>query len=533
MNVQAGTELTHRQIMVVFSGLLLGMLLAALDQTIVATALPTIVASLHGEEHLSWVVSAYLLASTVTTPLYGKISDLFGRKIVFQFAIVIFLIGSMLAGLSQTMTELIAFRAVQGVGAGGLIALAMAIVGDIVSPRERGRYQGYFSVVFMAASVLGPLAGGLFTEHLSWRWVFYINMPIGAVALVVTSSVLRLPFQRLRHKIDYLGAGLLVAGTSALLLVTVWGGSQYAWGSPVVIGLVVAGCAMLLSFALWERRATEPLLPPRLFRIDIFNVSSGLSFLQAMALFGAIVYVPFYLQLSRGVSPTESGLLLIPMMAGVIATSITGGRLVARTGRYRVFPIVGTILMTLGMILLTTLHANTSYLRLSLDLVLLGAGMGFVMQNTVLATQNAVEIRDMGTATSGLTFFRSLGGVFGTAFFGAIFVNRLNLWLPRLLPAHYKAQVQATASGFNVSPAQIKQLPVVVQHAVTGALVHAMDTLFLVAVPFSVLTFVLALLLREQHLRDTSGLASGPETGEVVVGSAEAFALAVDSSPTD
>ena len=528
MNIEAGTPLTHRQIMLVFGGLMMGTLLAALDQTIVATALPTIVASLHGEEHLSWVVSAYLLASTVSTPLYGKVSDLLGRKIVFQFAIVIFLVGSVLSGVSQNMTELIAFRAIQGLGAGGLIALAMAIVGDVISPRERGRYQGYFSVVFMAASVLGPLAGGLFTEHLSWRWVFYINVPIGLAALVVTSSVLRLPFKRLEHRIDYSGAALLVAGTSALLLVTVWGGSQYAWGSSTIISLILVGVALIAGFVWWERRASEPLLPPRLFRIDIFNVCIGLSFLQAMALFGAIIYVPFYLQLSRGVSPTTSGLLLIPMMGGVIATSFTGGRLVARTGRYRIYPIIGTIAMTAGMLLLTSLHADTSYLRLGLDLALLGAGMGLVMQNTVLATQNAVEMRDMGTATSGLTFFRSLGGVFGTAFFGAIFVNRLNLWLPRLLPVQDRNNLHATSSGFNVSPAQIKHLPLPVQHAITGALVHAMDTLFWVAVPFSVLTFVLALLLRERKLRDSSGMFGSQEAAEIAVESAEAFVFAAD-----
>ena len=502
--------LTHRQVMLVFSGLMLGMLLAALDQTIVATALPTIVASLHGEEHLSWVVSAYLLASTASTPLYGKVSDLFGRKGLFQFAIVVFLVGSALSGLSQNMTELIVFRAVQGLGAGGLIALAMAIVGDVVSPRERGKYQGYFGAVFAFASVMGPLLGGLLTEHLSWRWVFYINLPIGAVALVVTTSVLRLPFRRMPHRIDLLGSGLLVAGVSALLLVTVWGGSQYPWASPVILGLLFGGAALIGLFVWWERRASEPVLPPRLFRLDIYNVSSGLSFLQAMAMFGAVIYIPFYLQIAHGVSLTVSGLLLTPLMAGMLVMSIVSGRLVTRTGRYRVFPIIGTAVMVAGMVLLTFLGAHTSYVQLSVDLVLLGAGMGLVMQNTVLATQNAVEVRDMGTATSALTFFRSLGGVFGTAFFGAIFVNRLNAWLPRLLPPGFHGgSVQATAGGFNVPPQVIDTLPAPVRNAITGAMVHAMDTVFLVAVPFAVLTFVLALLLREAPLRDTSGLMAG------------------------
>jgi len=511
--------LSHRQVMIVFSGLMLGMLLAALDQTIVATALPTIVASLHGEEHLSWVVSAYLLTSTVSTPLYGKVSDLLGRKGLFQFAIVVFLIGSALSGLAQSMTELIVFRAVQGLGAGGLIALAMAIVGDIVSPRQRGRYQGYFGAVFAFASIMGPLAGGLFTEHLSWRWVFYINLPLGAVALVVTSSVLRLPFRRQQHRIDYFGALLLVAGASSLLLVMVWGGSQYAWSSPEIVGLGVCGAVLVAVFVWWERRATEPLLPPRLFRIDIFNVSSGISFLQAMGMFGAVIFLPFYLQIAHGVSPTISGLLLTPLMGGMLVMSITSGRLVSRTGRYRIFPIAGTLVMVLAMVLLTFLGAHTSYVILSIDLALLGAGMGLVMQNTVLATQNAVDSRDMGSATSALTFFRSLGGVFGTAFFGAIFVNRLNLWLPRLLPPGLRgsAHVKATAGGFNVSPQVIDKLPLPVRDAITGAMVHAMDTLFLVAVPIAAVTFVLALFLRETHLQDSSGLFSAEAEGAAAV----------------
>jgi EmrB/QacA subfamily drug resistance transporter len=506
-------ELSHRQVMIVFSGLMLGMLLAALDQTIVATALPTIVATLHGEEHLSWVVSAYLLTSTATTPLYGKVSDLLGRKGVFQFAIVVFLIGSALSGLAHSMTELILFRAVQGLGAGGLIALAMAIVGDIVSPRQRGRYQGYFGAVFAVASIMGPLAGGLFTEHLSWRWVFYVNLPLGIVALAVTSVVLRLPFQRLPHRIDYLGAALLMAGVTALLLVTVWGGSQYPWGSPLIIGLLLGGLALVGLFVWWERRASEPLLPPRLFRLDIFNVSSGISFLQAMSMFGAVIFLPFYLQIAHGVTPTVSGLLLTPLMGGMLAMSIISGRLITRTGRYRIFPIIGTLVMVAGMALLTFLGAKTSYVQLSVDLALLGAGMGLVMQNTVLATQNAVERRDMGTATSALTFFRSLGGVFGTAFFGAIFVNRINAWLPRLLPSNLRGvpHVQATAGGLNVSPAVVDKLPVAVRGAITGAMVHGMDTVFLVAVPFAVVTFVLAALLREVRLHDSSGLYAGGE----------------------
>ena len=521
------STLSHRQILVVFSGLMLGMLLAALDQTIVATALPTIVASLHGANHLAWVVASYLLASTVTTPLYGKFSDLHGRKGVFQFAIVVFLAGSALSGLAQNMNELIAFRAVQGLGAGGLIALAMAIVGDVVSPRQRGRYQGYFGAVFAFASAAGPLAGGFISEHLSWRWVFYINLPIGAVALVVTSIVLRLPFRRVEHRIDYVGTSLLVAGVSALLLVTEWGGSEYPWRSGVIIGLLAAGLVLIGALVAWERGASEPLFPPRLFRSDIFNVAIGVSFLQAMAMFGAIVFVPFYLQLAQGVSPTDSGLLLLPFMGGLLVMSILSGNLVTRTGRYKVFPVAGSVLTALGMWLLTTLNAHTSNVRLGVFLATLGGGMGMVMQNTVLATQNAVAIRDLGTATSSLLFFRSLGAVFGTALFGAIFVNRFNTWLPRLLPSGGAAShIHASASGLNISPAAVSRLPGAVHHAVTESLVRALHTVYWVAVPFAVLTIVLASLLREIRLRDTTALSVAEDDGAGVPDlSAEAVPL--------
>ncbi|HUY22836.1 MAG TPA: MDR family MFS transporter [Acidimicrobiales bacterium] len=506
-----GVALTHRQVLIVFSGLMLGMLLAALDQTIVATALPTIVATLHGGSHLSWVVSAYLLASTVTTPLYGKLSDLYGRKKLFQIAIVIFLAGSILSGLAHSIDQLIAFRALQGLGAGGLIALAMATIGDIVSPRQRGRYQGYFGAVFAFASVAGPLIGGLFTEHLSWRWVFYINVPLGIVALAVTTAVLRLPFRRLEHTIDYLGSLLLVMSVSALLLVTVWGGSQYAWGSGVIVGLAVAGTALLVVFVLWERVAPEPILPPRLFRNDIFSVAGGIAFLQAMAMFGSIVYVPFYLQIADGVTPTVSGLLLLPLMGGLLTMSITSGRLVSRTGRYKVFPVLGALLTALGLWLLTFLTTQTSHVTMSVYLFVLGAGMGMVIQNTVLAVQNAVAPRDMGTSTSALVFFRSLGAVFGTALFGVIFVDRVNSTLPSLLPARYRGGIKVSSSGLNVSPKALHSLPTPVRHAIAEAMVRALHSVYWVAVPFALLTIVLAVCLREIRLSDTSALAASAE----------------------
>ena len=505
--VEAGPtfDLTHRQILLVFSGLMLGMFLAALDQTIVATALPTIVNDLHGLNHISWVVTAYLLTSTVSTPLYGKLSDQLGRKGIFQFAIVVFLVGSVLSGLSQNMGELIAFRGIQGLGAGGLMAMAFTIIADVVSPRERGRYQGYFGATFALASIAGPLLGGVFTEQLSWRWIFYINVPIGIVALVVTSVVLKLPFRRQAHDIDYFGAVLLIFGISATLLVTVWGGTQYAWSSPVILSLSVVAAVLIAVFIVWEHHASEPILPPSLFHIGVFRVTASVSFLLAMVMFGAIIYLPLYLQLVDGVSPTISGLLLVPLMLGLLATSIASGQVVSRTGRYKVFPIVGSLLMVLGMYLLSNLGLHTSHLVMSGYVIVLGAGMGMTMQIMVLATQNAVEGRLIGTATAAVTFFRSLGGAFGTSLFGAIFIAGLTHWIPILLPGAVSKNLHVNQS-FSMSPAQLHAFPPEIQHGILDSFVRSLHTVFLVGVPLAAVTFVLTLFLKEIRLRTDSGL---------------------------
>ena len=497
---QHGGGLSQRQLWFVLSGLMLTMLLPALDQTIVATALPTIVGDLGGLNHLSWVVTAYLLTSTASTPLYGKISDIYGRKKIFQASIVIFLTGSVLAGVSQNMVELVLTRGIQGLGAGGMMSLTIAIIGDIVSPRERGRYQGYFGAVFAISSVSGPLLGGFFVDNLSWRWIFYINLPIGILALIVTSIALNLPFPRYDRTVDYAGAAVLVAGVTAILLVTVWGGDRFAWSSPVIIGLIVAGIALVVLFQWWERYASEPILPPRLFRNPVFSVSNAVSFVVGFGMFGAIVFLPVYLQLVDFVSPTKSGILLLPLMAGIITSSVTAGRGVTRFGRYKPFPIIGTALMTLGMYLLSLLGRDTSHLTASFYFLVMGLGVGSIMQVLVIAVQNSVDRADLGTSTSAVTFFRFMGASFGTAFFGAVLNNRLNHWLPRLLPLHAHINVR----GALQAPSVVRHFPPAVQHGIVESFVRSLHTTFLIGIPFAAAGFLLALLLPEVRLRDTA-----------------------------
>jgi EmrB/QacA subfamily drug resistance transporter len=495
------------RIRVVFGALMLVLLLASLDQTIVSTALPTIVGDLGGIEHLSWVVTAYLLTATVSGPLYGKIGDLYGRKLVLQAAIVIFLAGSALCGLSQNMAELIAFRALQGLGAGGLIVTTIAMIGDIIPPRERGRYQGFFGAVFGVSTVIGPLLGGFFVDNLSWRWIFYVNLPIGAVALVVIGAVFNAPQRHVRHAIDYLGAALLAGGLSAVVLFTSLGGTTYAWGSPEIAGLIGIAVVLLPLFVLAERRAAEPIMPLELFRNRIFSATSAIGFVIGVSLFGAVTYMPVFLQIVKGESPTGSGLQLTPMMGGVLVTSIVSGQLITRFGRYRPFPIAGTAVMTVGLLLLSRLTVGSSVWAASLDMLVAGLGMGMVMQVLVLAVQNAVEHRFIGVATSGSLLFRQIGGSIGVSLFGAIFANRLAGNLAAHLPAG--AHVPRAAN-----PAAVKHLPPPVHEAYVNAFAVSLRPVFLVAAAIGVAAFLLTWLLREVPLRKVIG--SGEAVGEQV-----------------
>jgi len=528
VRVMAPVPLTHRQILVVFSGLMAGMLLAALDQTIVSTALPTIVGELGGLDHLSWVVTAYLLTTTASTPLYGKLSDIYGRRLMFQSAIVIFVIGSMLCGLSQEMLQLIVFRGIQGIGAGGLMAMAFAIIGDIVSPRERGRYTGYLGAVFAVASVAGPLLGGYFVDHLSWRWVFYVNVPIGIVALVITSSVLRLPFVRRDHTIDFAGAALLVAAVSTLLLALVWGGSEYPWGSSTILGLFAAAAILTGLFLWWEHRTAEPILPLRLFGGRVFSTGVALSFLLGGAMFGAIVFLPLFLQVATGASATNSGLLLLPLMAGLLTTSIASGRVIARTGHYKKWPIAGMAIAAVGMFLLSTMDPHTSRLSSGLYMVVVGVGLGMVMQVLVLAVQNGAEFRDLGVVTSSVNFFRSLGGSFGVSGLGVVFATVLDDKLAELIPAGALAAAGLQPESLTVSPAQIRVLPPEILDPVRTAMADSITAVFLLVVPFLVLGAVLAMLMPELPLKDTAHIGATLEGAEIAAAELAGGEAAVD-----
>ncbi len=504
----APASFSHRQIQIIMIGLMSGMLLAALDGSIVGTALPRIVSDLGGLNHLAWVVTAYLLASTAVTPLWGKISDLYGRRLIFQVTIIVFLIGSVLCGLATNMPQLIAFRAIQGIGGGGLMAIAFAVMGDVIPARERGRYQGYMAGVFGTSSVAGPLIGGWLTDAISWRWIFFINIPIGLAALVVTSVALKMPVSRRNHRIDYLGATAIVAATTSLLLYLNWAGEHFGWADPRALAFVIAFFLLTIAFIFIELRAEEPIIPMHLFRNKIFTVGNIFGFLIGSALFGGAIYLPLYFQTVHGMSPTRSGMAMLPMMVGMFSMSIVSGQLLVRTGRYKIYPIIGSAILAFAFFLLSTMAVDSPYWQIAIYAYLFGTGLGLSMMTIVTPIQNAVEMRDMGVASSATTFGRSLGGAIGAALFGAIMTNRLAVYLSEELGA---VAGSGTHGGeVNINDVQaIQALEEPIRTEVLTAYTHAISDIYLYALPLIVVAFIVVLFLKEIPLRTT---IAGPPT---------------------
>ncbi|WTX76667.1 MFS transporter [Streptomyces sp. NBC_00647] len=489
--------------------LMIAMLLAMLDNMIVGTAMPTIVGELGGLEHLSWVVTGYTLATAASTPIWGKLGDMYGRKGAFMTSIVIFLIGSALSGMAQDMGQLIGFRAIQGLGAGGLMVGVMAIIGDLIPPRERGKYQGMMAGVMAFAMILGPLVGGTITDHWGWRWSFYINLPLGVVALIAVSVVLHLPKKRVEAKIDYLGAGLLALGISAIVLVTTWGGTEYAWSSARIMELTGIGVASLVGFVFWQTKAAAPVMPLHIFRSRNFTLMSTIGFITGFVMFGAVLFLPLYQQSVQGASATNSGLLLLPMLGAMLAVSMVAGRVTTNSGRYKIFPLVGSVLMIVGLFLLSLMDTETTRLTSGLYMAVLGAGMGCLMQVTMLVAQNSVEMKDMGVASSSTTLFRTLGSSFGVAIMGALFNHRVQDVMSERAGA---IGSKLTEKSAQLDAASLAKLPAAAREAYQHAVSSGTHSAFLLGSVVAVLALVAAVFVKEVPLKGAG--AGAPKPGE-------------------
>ncbi len=519
----------RREVMIVLPGLMLAMMLAMLDNMIVSTAMPRIIGDLGGLDQFSWVVTAYILGSTVSTPIWGKIGDLYGRKNIFLTSIVIFLAGSAVAGMAQTMSQLIGFRALQGLGAGGLMVGAMAIIGDLVPPRERGRYQGMMAGIMALAMIAGPLAGGFITDNLNWRWAFYVNLPLGGIALLLLITTLHLPKYRTSHRIDWWGAGFLSVGITTLVLITSWGGHKYDWASWQILGLAGATLVSLAIFVLIERRVTEPILSLTLFRDRNFTLVSMIGFLLGAGMFGAVTFLPTYQQTVQGASATNSGLLLLPMMIAMMIVSVVVGQVITRTGRYKIFPILGGFGMIIGMSLLSKIDVDTSKTQLALYMAMLGVGMGFLMQTTMLIAQNSVEPKDLGVASSAATFFRSIGGSLGVALFATIFVREMRGDISAG-PLGAAGAAQFTSGSGQVDPIKLGQAPDQIKLPVLHGIAAGLSEVFVWAIPFAVVTALLAFFLVEIPLRGGPN-NSGPNNSDEDNGERESAGTSEASTP--
>ncbi|MFJ4694468.1 MDR family MFS transporter [Streptomyces sp. NPDC088766] len=497
-------EKKQQSVRVVILALMITMMLAMLDNMIVGTAMPTIVGDLGGLEHLSWVVTSYTLATAASTPIWGKLGDMYGRKGAFLSSIVIFLAGSALSGMAQDMGQLIGFRAVQGLGAGGLMVGVMAIIGDLVPPRERGKYQGMMAAVMAIAMIGGPLVGGTITDHWGWRWAFYINLPLGVVALGLITAVLHLPKKRSQARIDYLGAGLLTVGITSIVLVTTWGGTEYAWSSARIMELIGIGVAALVGFVFWQTRAVEPILPLHIFRSRNFTLMSVIGFITGFVMFGATLFLPLYQQAVQGASATNSGLLLLPMLGAMLVTSMVAGRITTSSGRYKVFPVLGGALMIVGLYLLSTMDTGTSRFTSGVFMAVVGLGMGCLMQITMLVAQNSVEMKDMGVASSSATLFRTLGSSFGVAIMGALFNSRVQDAMSERAGA---LGSKITEQSAQLDAAGLAKLPAPVREAYQYAVSDGTHAAFVLGAVVAVVALVAAVFVKEVPLR-----GAGPKT---------------------